>query len=363
MSIGKYKKTYRSKGLALLAALMVVSVPARSATLQLSTSVSDDGSFEVGFHSNTRYFVDIIDVSDDGNTSVLRHFSGRQESGSIELDRDNGVYQFQLRVCDRYTNDIPGNCSSGAAQSVTVNITNYSQIISYEYDALGRLVKSSDSEKDVVYCYDDAGNRTSVNSASQNLDSDEVCSQGVPDEPVVSAPPEPTGLDSSSAPSGGTNIFWGPSAGADRYEIWLSINETVTVYGESTLYTTIYQGAPIWMRACNSGGCSSQVHFDGGPPPSSSSSSSSSQGGSSSSSSSAPSLDTPTGLSLSSGPYGSINAHWNPVDGASSYTIGLGNGSTVQAVSGQLHQNITGGHPIWIEACNSDVCSDRGYFQ
>ena len=87
--------------------------------------------------------------------------SGTLYSGSAlsrSRTNSNGTYSYQVRACNA-----TGCSAVSASQSVTVTIPSGNDVTQFEFDARGRLIKVTDNSNiEVVYMLDDAGNRTSV---------------------------------------------------------------------------------------------------------------------------------------------------------------------------------------------------------
>ena len=121
----------------------------------------------------------------------------------------------------------------------------------YAYDPLGRLTqyKENGSTK-TGYCYDDAGNRTTV---TQNGGGADECEINPPPPPLL----PPTSLQISSHP-GGLFATWTKVSGATHYllrvggEILTVTAPPYYINGTSTFH---------WVRACNATFCSDYAYF------------------------------------------------------------------------------------------------------
>lgn len=131
----------------------------------------------------------------------------------------------------------------------------------YTYDALGRLTFVTDSQNgNRDYDYDKVGNRLLVAVGGANDSTN---------EPGVAGPPVPTNPIASLGSFCVWNTWWGPSAGATSYVITDSLGTTYTTSGSpySYLWTSTcpngnpYGRKPLYVKACNSSGCSANAQF------------------------------------------------------------------------------------------------------
>lgn len=135
-----------------------------AATLNLPTT-SSTGTFTVSYSANTHHYVSFLEVASDGKATPIGTDASGSDSGSLTISKPEGVYRYQLRLCERVTLGQAGNCTYTPVRSISVSQSSAGEAMDtvYTYDALGRLktTKENGALKS-GYCYDDAGNRKLV---------------------------------------------------------------------------------------------------------------------------------------------------------------------------------------------------------
>lgn len=238
--------------------LSVASGSAYAISFSVSPSTSTNGSFQVSYSSNSRFYVFMVELNSDGTSTIISSEGGAPSSGSMLVTKSNGTYGYRLRLCDSQTLGYAGNCAYTTVKSVQVNRTSSGGAVDlgYQYDELGRLtLVSANGTTKSGYCYDEAGNRTVVTDSSQITDPCDLY-----EEEVI---PPPGSLNYYTHTGGGYTITWSVVPGATHYNLKLSNEQYPVIHDiyQTTYYTSGPNEAPVWIQACSATSCSSKAYF------------------------------------------------------------------------------------------------------
>ncbi len=235
--------------------ILLIAPSAQSAYISVSTSTSTSGTVYLTSNVVQYQYNYIVEVT--GGDDILIHaYPGYSLSGmrTIALSKPNGTYKFVHRHCQRLTGGWAGNCQDSSPVTVTFNRSSRGAAVEteYTYDTLGRLTRvKQNGTVSAGYCYDDAGNRETVDVTGGG----ENCASAQP----LSAP---TGLTATWIYGRSWEITWDAVENATHY-VLTTVNGQVTIQGgNTTVYATWEQDdEPIWIKACDESSCSSLAFF------------------------------------------------------------------------------------------------------
>jgi YD repeat-containing protein len=234
-----------------------------------------------------------------------------------------------------------------SALLLAFSLSPLAQIIKYKYDSLGRVTFVEDAVNgNRDYDYDKNGNRTSVviGTTSDTQVEGSESDIALPMRPEI--PTEAKYVGPLSSYGGGYSFSWKASSKSTFYKITFKDSSTATFTGTTGSTAGTY---PIYVAGCNQYLCSNGAATF------------TQNGQASSSSSSQPVRPAvPTNATYSTASGGGCSFSWNPVSGASYYTVTFSDSRTSTPTTNS--GSITGAKPVSVTACVASLCSAAASF-